>query len=275
MLRKSMQTLIFLVLSFFAMEFAVQAKSEVFPEGGRIFKKLIADPEEVNSGGLFSRKKGLNVLDFSIGNHFGLQSWQLGKTNNWTAQWGLSFVVFGRILDYDEMNANDFIVNLPLEFRRGKLAVRFTLGHESAHLGDEFIARTGEEDIKFSREFIQALASVEATKRLRIYGGYTRALSTDSGRDVQEIQAGFELRSGGFQLLMTHDCWFYIAHDFQLKKELAWHGNNNSQVGIAVKFKEKRSRIRLFFNYFKGLSNFGQFFSEREETLSLGVAFDR
>jgi len=275
MRRKIFPVLVFLGLSFFVAEAIARATSDAFPEGERIFKKLVADPEEINSGGLFSREDGTNVVDFSIGNHFSLQRWQFGKADDWTAQWGLSFVVFGRMLDYDEMNANDFIVNIPVAFRRGSLSGRLTLGHESAHLGDEFISRTGKEDIKFSREFVQGLISLEASKRLRIYGGYTHALNSDSGRDVKELQVGFELRSEGFHFLSEHDCWFYLAHDFQLKKESAWHGNNNSQAGIAVKFKEKRSRIRLFFNYFKGLSNFGQFFSEREETLSLGIAFDR
>lgn len=264
----------FLSLFLFTTKSSVRAAPRSFPEGGKIFQKLLADPEEINSGGLFSRDDGVNVVDFSIGNHFGMRRWQFGKTSDWTAQWGFSFVVFGRILGYDEMKANDFIVNLPFEFRRGRFSGRLTFGHESAHLGDEFISRTGENDIKFSREFIQGIVALELTESIRIYGGYTSPLRTSSDRDPEEFQAGLELRTEDFQFLLDHQCWFYISHDFQLKKEVGWRGNNNAQAGLAISFSKKDQRLRFFANYFDGFSNFGQFFSQREHTLALGIAFD-
>jgi len=250
------------------------ASTEVFPEGERVFKKLLADPEEINSGGLFSRQNGVNVIDFSIANHFAFQRWQFGMDRGWTAEWGLSFVVFGRLRALDEMTANDFIINFPLGMRRGPLSARVTLGHESAHLGDEFISRTGGMREKFSREFLQGVVSLQPFDRLRVYGGYTYPINTDSHRDPQEFQAGLESSSETFGILQYHRCWLYFAHDFQLKKELGWQGNNNTQAGLAVAFQQKGQRLRLFVNYFDGFSSFGQFFSQKEETLSFGIAFD-
>ncbi|MBI4054880.1 MAG: DUF1207 domain-containing protein [Elusimicrobia bacterium] len=248
-----------------------------FPKGGELFGKLIADPEEVQTSGQYFRLDGRNTVDFSVGNSWGIRRWILGEDKDWRVQWDISGVVQPRFLvsfNINEMEAVDFILNFPLEIRRGPFSSRVTLAHESAHLGDNFIARTGRERIAFSREFLQALAAWEFSYVFRAYGGAATLLHTIPNLPRTELQGGLEFRTPDFKIFLDHDCWLYLAQDFQSKEQNSWNLDSNTQLGMRIGFPSVARDLRIFLNFFRGHSVFGQFFRERESNFGAGLGFD-
>lgn len=97
----------------------------------------------------------------------------------------------------------------------------FTLFHKSAHLGDNYIDRTKQPRITYSREGIQWIGAMEPVKFLRVYSGATWLLHTIPQLDRAEIQAGLELHGPYFHFIPNHLCYLYLNQDLQSKQEAA------------------------------------------------------
>lgn len=255
----------------------LNAEISWFPQGDELFKKLLADPEEVKISAEYFRLNDSNTVDVSLGHTWGGVRWSSGAEGSWWAQLDISGVMTPRFLvstNVNQLEAIDFFLNLPLEIRRGIFSARATLYHESGHLGDNLIARTGRERITYSREGFQLLAAVELWKSLRLYGGLTELLHNIPDVGNLELQAGFEWRGADLGLFKDHESLLYLAEDLQSKEEVGWNINTNTEIGAEFGFKGNNRGLRIFLNYFDGHSTFGQFFKEREEKLGGGLGFD-
>lgn len=272
-----MKKTILLLLLFFISSDALKSAALWLPKGGGLFKPLLADPEEVQIAGKYFSLNDLNTVDFNLGVIWGFRRWQFGGKHDWLLQWDLSGVVIPRFLvsaNINQLEAADFTLNLPLEVKRNAFSSRITLFHKSAHLGDNYIQRTKQPRITYSREGIQWLGALEPAKFLRIYTGGTWLLHTIPQLDRAELQAGLEIHGPYFRFIANHQCYLYLSQDIQSKQEVGWNINSNTQFGMLFGFKNIERNMRFFLNYFSGRSIFGQFYQREENFLSAGVGFD-
>src|SRR5262245_54758533 len=164
-----------------------QATGTVFFPEDHIFCPLIADPKEPRSFVSFLRGtfrslddpsgKGTSVGSVGLGDDFGLVRWG-GPEAGEGVQLNVEGAIFAQFdlgtLSNDLINA-DYLVGVPLAFRRSGFSVRARIYHQSSHLGDEFLLRSEEpvrENLSF--EAFELLASQEIGP-FRAYGGIEHA----------------------------------------------------------------------------------------------------
>ena len=128
-----------------------------FPQD-QIFCPTIADPKEARSfvsllRGTFRSLddpsgKGTSIVSVGLGDSFGLVRWG-GPTPNEGVQLDVVGSIFAQFdigaASNDLINA-DYLIGLPLTFRRRGFSTRIRLYHQSSHLGDEDLLRS--EDIE-------------------------------------------------------------------------------------------------------------------------------
>lgn len=96
-----------------------------------------------------------------------------------------------------------------------------------------------------------------------------------SNLDRLKVQWGIELRgpeyrvpwfsSGGLKMVPV------LATDFKAFEELQWFVNTNTLAGIEWFRVGATRRFRLLLNYYYGYNPYGQFFSQKVETIGLGL----
>lgn len=166
-----------------------QAESDGYvplPQGD-VFCPLAADPKAIRSFASFLRARATQVNPSTarafdtdvgavgIGDRIGLGRWN-GAHPNDGVQLSLEAGVFAQFdvsaSSFDLLNA-DYVIGLPLTFRRGALSGRARIYHQSSHLGDEFLLRPDDpeqERENLSFEASELILSVD-WGALRLYGG--------------------------------------------------------------------------------------------------------
>lgn len=247
---------------------------EVFPEADQVFARLLADPRRVQTSARYYRLNGRNIGDVALGNTWGLLRWTKGDV---AVQWNVEGMAYSRFKvagGVNEFETVDFFLNLPLDVRRGPFSGQLVLFHESSHLGDDYIRRTGDVGFRYSVEGVRALASAELARLLRLYAGPTFLIHTVPGQPSGSLQWGLELRSAELKRWMRHPFYLYLAQDFHAKSQVKWNVNSNTEVGVRLAFDQVIRSMRVFTGYFEGHSPFGQFYREREHYWNLGISFD-
>lgn len=166
-----------------------QAESDGYvplPQGD-VFCPLAADPKAVRSFASFLRARATQVNPSTarafdtdvgavgIGDRIGLGRWNGARPND-GVQLSLEAGVFAQFdlsaSSFDLLNA-DYVIGLPLTFRRGAFSGRARIYHQSSHLGDEFLLRPDDpeqERENLSFEASELILSVD-WGALRLYGG--------------------------------------------------------------------------------------------------------
>jgi hypothetical protein len=182
---------------------------------------------------------------------------------------------------YDLVNA-DYIIGLPMTFRRQVFSMRFRLYHQSSHLGDEFLLR--ENNPKFVRENI----SFEAAEMIlsldggpfRIYGGGEYLLRRDP-KDLERYVAhgGVELRPARrlVRFGTVAGVRFVAGGDVKASEEQDWKPAVSVRTGF--EFDRPRDtdppgrRWGLLFEAYTGPSPYGQFFRNQVRYVGAGIHF--
>ncbi|PJB23984.1 MAG: hypothetical protein CO113_16195, partial [Elusimicrobia bacterium CG_4_9_14_3_um_filter_62_55] len=248
----------------------------VLPPADEVFRGLIADPRQARTTVRYYRLAGHNAGDVALGNTWGLARWEGG---DWLLQSSVEGMGYSRFLvsgGINEFEAIDFFMNLPLEFRSGSFSGRASLFHESSHLGDDHVRRTGDRGFRYSVEGFGLVLSRDFGPHARLYGGGTALLhQIPTGQDGA-AQAGLELRSQNldWNWLPAHECWAYLGQDVQWKGRSGWNANSNTELGMRIGVSRVARAVRVHLNYFEGHSEFGQFFAEKEQFTGFGATFD-
>jgi hypothetical protein len=247
-----------------------------FPRADELFQELQADPRHVQIAGQFYRQSGENLGDVALGHSWGLARWEGSGEDPWRVQYdieGMAYSGFRLGAGNTEFQAIDFFGILPVEVRRGAASGQFMLFHESSHLGDDYIRRTGVLGSPYSIDGLRALAGYEPLTGLRLYGGGIYLLHPAPRPQRTGAQAGFDFQG------RVHQGWklpyrFYLAEDFQAHGNAAWNPDSETVVGERLGIKGFDRSMRVFVGYYVGHSPFGQFYQQREEYSFLGLAFD-
>ena len=255
---------------------------------GDVFCPLLADPKGQRSFVSYlhetSDQGDIAMGSVGISDMFGLlrvggpkagDGFQLSLAGSVFAQFDLESS------SYDLINA-DYIIGLPITFRRQAFSMRFRLYHQSSHLGDEFLLR--EDNPKFVRENI----SFEAAEMIlsadggpfRIYGGGEYLLRRDP-KDLERYVAhgGVELRPARrlVRFGSIAGVRFVAGGDVKASEEQDW----KPAVSIRTGFEFDRPRDTdppgrrwgLLFEAYTGPSPYGQFFRNQVRYFGAGIHF--
>jgi hypothetical protein len=255
-----------------------------FPED-QIFCPLLADPKEARSFMSFLRGtfrslddpsgEGTSIASVGIGDSFGLV--RFGGPD---AGEGVQLDVVGSIFAQFDMGAPsndlinaDYIIGVPLTFRRRGFSLRAKLYHQSSHLGDEYLLRDVEivrENLSF--ESVELLVSQELGA-LRAYVGGERIFRREPDTLPDSLfHTGVEFRTGRarkVQLLAGVDLKTTELHD--------WSPGVSARVGMEVGRPGPEGHpgrlIMLLVEYYQGPSPYGQFFQDDISYLGAGIHF--
>lgn len=262
----------------------------VFPSDD-VFRPLMADPKQPQffaSYQSIERRepttsvtgvgRSVHVGSVGFGENFGFYTKRQG-CNGW--QVGLLAGVFSQFnLDApssDLINA-DYIVGIPVSWRHGAWSTRIRLYHQSSHIGDEFLLENpGFNRVNLSFEEVEGILSYEH-RWLRVYagGGYLMHRGPEA-LDRNRVQWGMELRGPtidfpvlghvvpGLQLTPV------LGADFKSFEELQWIINSAVVGGFEWSKPGEKRRFRLLVNYYRGFYPYGQFFTEKVESVGVGL----
>ena len=240
-----------------------------------LFKPLVADPKEPRF--YFSyRLLKYNAKDFhaftgGYGEMFGLYrhqdnrggfSWQASFGGGIHAQFDLDAPSF------DLVNA-DYTIGFPFTFRKGNASYRFSLYHQSSHLGDEYLLRNSVDRLELSYEALDLIGSHE-WKRWRIYGG-GQYIVHQGPTDIKPLEAhggveyyGVNTHIGGGRLVGGWDLKSDQEHD--------WALNLSIKVGYQYDSSQANRRyIRVLAEVYKGFSPYGQFYINADRMAFAGI----
>src|SRR5262245_36312764 len=262
-----------------------EAKGIVLFPHDQIFCPLIADPKEPHSFASFLRGTFRSVGDptgedtdigaVGLADHFGLIRWggpfpgegvQLDVVGSIFAQFGLDTP------SNDLINA-DYIIGLPLTFRRGGFSARARLYHQSSHLGDEFLL--SEEDITRENLSFEALAFLLSQEigPLRVYGGGEHLFRREPDTLVERfLHFGAELRTGragSFQMVGGVDV--KVTNQSDLSPAIS--GRAGLQAAHSRAGGHPARLVSLLFELYSGPSPYGQFFQDDISYVGVGLHF--
>lgn len=258
--------------------------TDFFPQD-QIFCALLGDPKEARSFASFLRGtfpsvddpsgKGTPIASVGLGDSFGLvrlggprpgEGVQLDVVGSIFAQFNLG------TQSNDLINA-DYLIGLPLTFRRSGFSVRARLYHQSSHLGDEYLLNNAEiERENLSFESFEVLLSQEI-RMVRAYAGVERIFRREPDSLPSELfHAGVELRSGrarNVQLVGGIDVKTTELHDWSP----AISGRAGLEFGRPSPGGHPMRLVTLLLELYNGPSPYGQFFRDDISYVGVGLQF--
>lgn len=264
--------------------FATVADTIGLPKGD-VFRPLLADPKEprFTMSVLAAESPALDttIAAVAYGERFGLARWP-GTTDADGWQVGLSGAVFAQFdleAPSSDLVNSDFIIGIPLTYRRGAFSARTRVYHQSSHLGDEFLLRTQPIRVNLSYESLELLVSYELD-RWRFYGGG----ETLFHREPEELEsgiahAGVEYRHlrPTFQVTRVGAAHFVSGLDVKSLEQHGWDSAISVKSGFEFhpvhEVAYQGRYCRLLAEYYDGPSPYGQFLTEDIRYAGFAVVF--
>jgi hypothetical protein len=151
-------------------------------------------------------------------------------------------------------------------------AFKFGVLHDSSHVGDEYMERTGRKRIGYTRHELATSASWLPAGRFRIYGetawGYE--LSNKQLQEPGRVQFGLEYGSPGTR--GKGRAGWYGALDLSAMEERDWRVDRCLQAGLTTQGGARTWRFGV--EWYRGRPPLGEFFQYTEEYVSLGLWVD-
>lgn len=258
---------------FFLCPFHVFAEEEkwVFLPGSSLFRPLIGDLREPLVGLIAYGNQ--NRFEGAIGGTIEFLRHEAADG----AQWGWGILGSGFILlDQDgavfPMRDGDWHAGMYLSRSTGLLSHKLVYIHQSSHLGDSL--EYDQEPSFFSRENFNITSSFQPDDSLRIYAGVGAWVNGAPFGRPFFASLGTELYTPAADLIGTTLRGYATCH-LKWKDETGGILNKTFQLGAQWKLrKEETKAIRLALIYFDGYSEYGQFYTNRDEHWGFAVYFD-
>ncbi len=264
---------------------AVNPGMAIFPRGD-VFRPLIADPRERQFfASLLSESspsRGSRTGSVGIGASVGIIRWP-GPEAADGLQLGLSGGVFAQFdltqQSHDLINA-DYLIGIPITFRRGDYAVRFRFYHQSSHLGDEFVENNANvRRLNLSFESFELLASRDFGPVRGYAGGEFRFNRTPHDQlEHGVLHGGVEYRHprplvrigqwGVLRPVVAVDAQSFEQRDWRI----GWSGRAGVEVG-ALGASGTAPRVSLLLELYDGPNPYGQFYLEDTSFIGFGAHF--
>jgi hypothetical protein len=258
----------------------IPVKPEILPRR-HLFEPLIADPRWPHFSAAWHDHGGhddlSNVAAVSLGDGFSFLQAPVDTDTlgTGTIGIGLQAAVFA-IFDLDAPSSDlvnaDYLVALPLQWRHGPFSAMVRLYHQSSHLGDEFLLRTGTQRVNLSYEAVDLKLSWYAyDDLLRIYGGGGWLVHRDPG-DLKPglAQIGIELRAPW--RFANERLRPIAAIDLQSAQAWDWEVDTSTRLGVELESDSDRHYVlQLTLDYFNGRNPNGQFYTTSTEFWGVGI----
>ena len=245
--------------------------------GAPLFSSLVADPKEPEffATYLWQRSPRLASKLGSVG--FG-QTIGILRTRDW--QLSIAAGVFSQFdlssSTADLMNT-DYLIGLPLAYRRGATALRLRLYHQSSHLGDEYMIHAQAQRVDLSFEAAELLVARELAA-WRVYGG-GEYLFTHSPADLKPgvLHAGLEYHQRGSLVRLGRLAAgrLVAALDGRSVQDRGWQIGWSFVTGLELAdplvLPGSRWRWSIQLKGYSGPSPYGEFFRDRVSSLGLGL----
>jgi hypothetical protein len=249
---------------------------------GDPFRPLLADPKQpqfiASSLRVDSRLRETWVGAVAFGENIGLVRWPTGDG----LQLGIAGGVFAQFdletESMDLLNA-DYVIGLPLTYRRGSLGVRVRLYHQSSHLGDEFLLAEQPQRVNLSFEAFELLVAKEIGAWRTYVGGEVLFRREPSDLDQVLFHAGLEYRhpsrwlrvgglgNGRFVVALDAKSWEDDAGD------PAWSVRTGLEFAPARGQGEGGRLLSFLLVWYDGFTPYGQFFNEELTAWGGGIFF--
>jgi hypothetical protein len=255
-----------------------------FPQD-QIFCPLLADPKEARSFASLLRGtfrtlgdptgESTTIASVGLGDSFGLVRWGGPEPNE-----GLQLDAVGAIFAQFDLGAPsndlinaDYVIGLPLTFRRSGFSSRVRVSHQSSHLGDEYLLRNEAIDREnLSFESIEVLASQELGP-LRLYAGGERIFRREPDTLPSKLfHGGVELRTGRAAILQL-----VAGVDLKGTDLYDWSPAVSGRVGLEFARYGAGDHpprlVTLMLELYEGPSPYGQFFQDDISYVGIGLHF--
>lgn len=170
----------------------------------------------------------------------------------------------------------DYVVSLPITYRRGKTSARFRLYHQSSHLGDEFLLRKKPVRINLAFQSFELLVSHELGP-LRPYGGaeYRIDLRPDDLKPVV-LRGGLEYRHSTplFRLGNLGSARPVAAIDTKSWQQRDWRVGVSGRLGLefgTTAGGAGERTVSLLLEFYDGPNPFGQFYKQDVTSFGIGA----
>ena len=254
-------------------------KLSIFLPDDHLFLPLIADPRWPHFSAAYQRYVDSddlgNVGSTSFGESFVIYRFK-GPWNS-TMEFGIQAGVFA-IFDLDAESLDlinaDYLIGIPLVFRKGNFSNMTRIFHQSSHLGDEFLLRgRAEKRVNLSYEAANSIFSYNLPLGFRIYAGGGYIFHKEpSDLEPWSTLAGMEYRSE--KTWLDGSLRPVAAIDLQKREESNWDTDTSIRAGVQFENPDFLNRkMQLLFEYYNGKSPNGQFYEESIKLYGLGLHF--
>jgi Protein of unknown function (DUF1207) len=251
-----------------------------FP-GGDLYPVYVADPHRTGNAAMvhfYSRSEiadsGGTRTSLKAGGRFGVVRWDPASPGG--RSWQISLdagldAMFDSKHKLDSIGWDGNYGFTVTTASAGRLSFKFGVLHCSAHVGDEYIERTGRTRIDYSREELAAGARYRIAPEWSAYGELGLA-----HKELTEEQAPWRGQGGvewesTRKVLGGHFAW-YAALDLAVWQERDWRPDVALQGGLAAKEGGRTWRFGL--EYTNGRAPLGEFFEDTETRFTLGIWVD-
>ena len=211
--------------------------------------------------------------DLKVGANLGVYRNQPEKTKRgWQVTVGAGFHGQFDPASSEDNVGWDGIISLSLEVRQSSaLAHRFGVHHISSHVGDELIERTGIARKNYTRQEIRYGLMWFMLPQWQSYFELGKAYDL-LNKDIQKLwrsELGIQYENEKY---WRSDFGWYMGADFSGYEENDWDINTSLHLGILSKVAGRRYRFGL--EFYEGRSTLGEFFLNKEKSISFGIWVD-
>jgi hypothetical protein len=245
----------------------MQPRVKLLPAANELFPRLLADPRQPQLSASYYRLRGKDVSDVGLGHSWGLGRWRSGEDQSLLWQLDVEGMAYSRFHvkgGVNEFETVDFLAALPLTLRRGDVSFKGSLFHESSHLGDDHIRRTGNTGFRYSTEGARLLAALEPHRLFRVYGGGAYLLHAVPVQEKAGVQAGVEFMSDDLKWTARLPIRAFAGQDVHWRQRVGWNPDSRTVGGLKFGIKDGTRALRAQVGYFTGHSPFSQFFRDHE-----------
>ncbi len=248
----------------------------------QVFEPLRADPKEprffVSTLAVSSNVQNTTIGAVGFGENFGLVRHKSNSDSVW--QMGISAAVFAQFdletPSSDLMNA-DYVVGIPVSWRKNDWSGRVRVYHQSSHLGDEFLLREHPERVNLSFESIEVIVSHDFAG-IRVYGGGEYLFHREpSNLSNSLLHVGMDWRAQQSAFDISHMASAHWVAGIDVKH---WQQNDMGvqfSAKAGLEFSPLRNmdnnsrRWSLLVEYFDGPSPYGQFYQDNLRYLGVAI----
>ena len=244
-----------------------------------VFEPLLADPKEPQFFATYlwvrSTRLASRLGSVGLGQTIGLvrgEHWQVAVAAGVFSEFNM------RSSTTDLLNT-DYLIGLPVSYRRGSFATRLRVFHESSHLGDEYLVHTNAKRVDLTFQAVELLVAEEAS-RWRVYGGGAYVFA-HSPADLKPgvVHGGLEyhqpralLRLGRFatgRLVAGVDAKATQEHKWQV----GWSVVTGLELGDPLVALGSGPRWSVLLKAYTGPAPYGEFYRDHVSSVGLGVGF--